>query len=306
MSEEKPAKSLKSWIFTGVKIAFFMAAFVMIALTILANMGGNGDSLRGAVEQFASSVTGYPAKIEKFNGMTFFPRISADLEDINFYEDEPGLGDPVAHIDKAQLAFDFWDVLFHNGKLLVFDVENISASKEVFTKEKLDIKFLRVADTGGGNAVLEGEGMVGKTPVSMQIGMKTYQSGGVKAFGFGEARDFSITLGKRKIQAVVRDSRSGVLLEDLHIENGAQEATGMLKITEADENISSFEGALKSGDREYTQNFSIDFNKSRAEIFTAFRQQAETFKMESGNTAPLDFINALDDLFGSAKPGSAP
>ena len=73
---------MKKWLGRLAKLGFFLAAFIGVIATVLFNMGGSGNTLKTAIEDYISASTGYSARIQSFNEMTFFPSITLDIGNV--------------------------------------------------------------------------------------------------------------------------------------------------------------------------------------------------------------------------------
>lgn len=225
------SEKAKNRIQTFLKIIFFVSAFFLVIFTVLANMGGKSDALKQMVEQFIAESSGYDAKIETLNGVTFFPSLSCDFENLDLYKRSlPGI--PAAHVDRLRISLGFWDVLASNGKIKLLDAHGIKAMPGVLLDKAIRIDAAAIADDGP-NAAFEGKGSIGDAPLDFSMSMKVFGEGRKKKYRFGLERDFSLALGGVKIAAALKNAQDPYLtVENLIITLNEQNAmTGTLAVS---------------------------------------------------------------------------
>ena len=77
---ETTPKKKRNWFYLLLKITFGFSAVLLIVLTVMANVGGNSETLRQSIEQFITENTSYNASVGQLNAMKFFPDIILDFE----------------------------------------------------------------------------------------------------------------------------------------------------------------------------------------------------------------------------------
>ena len=117
------------------KFLFFVIAFFLVILTILANMGGSNDMLRESVESFVSDTFGKrPASIGVLHKMTFFPSVGVHARNVKVLSkpEEDG-GYPVVSIGNVEVFMGFWSVATSQPKFKEMVIEDVSVIKGMFT-----------------------------------------------------------------------------------------------------------------------------------------------------------------------------
>lgn len=213
-------KEKKTWAGFFLKAAFIVGALVLVIITVLANMGGSSDNLKTMVEQFASEITGTTAKIKKLNNVTFFPRVSFDFEDMDFFR-EPESKMSSGHIDRAEISFDFWDIIFSRGRVKNINIVNLSAAAGSILAKPVLIKSIEITDTGPSAAVIGARGTIGPESVSFSMGMQSWGEGRSQKYGFSERRDLSMAFGDVTLSAILQNDRDQkIRFENLKIATG--------------------------------------------------------------------------------------
>ena len=198
------AKEKKTWFGFFLKLAFFLGALVLVLLTVLANMGGNGDHLKKMVEEFASETTGYTARLEKLNNVTFFPSVSFDFEDMGLFrhaESKVSIG----HVDRVRMAFGFWDVFLGRGRIRDVNVINLHADAGTFLAQPLIIKSVGIIDTVPGQGRFEGSGTIGSEPFDIAMDMQSWGSGRTKTYAFAERRTLVMNLSELGLSSILQN-----------------------------------------------------------------------------------------------------
>ncbi len=240
---EEIKKERRSWLGFLTKFLFCLTAFVFVILTILANMGGNGDFHKSSVEQFASEITGFPAKLKTLHGINYFPSISVDLEDLDIMPDltsEMAIG----HVDRAQISLGFWDVLIQNGKMKVLDIQGLYTLPGLFLNKTIALKHLSIVDDGAEKAKLEGQGTIDNVSLLFWMDMKIEGSDRSKKYHFEPRRNVNIELGDIKITAVLQNGFNPYLsIQDLKITKAGNDVvTGRIDISDRRRREMTIEG----------------------------------------------------------------
>lgn len=213
----EPAPQKRSLFKALLKTIVFTIIFLIVIFTVMANIGGSGQMYREALEGFLAEATGYPARVETLNNMSFFPEVSFDFEGAVLYES--GAAEvSVASAAKVALALDFWDMLLQTGKLRALQVEQVKARAGVFMDKPVAIEHIFIAETEAGDAaILIGKGKIGEYPVNVRVDMDVYGEGYQKSYGFGPERPFSLDTGAVSLTGISRDDPDGVVFDDLRL-----------------------------------------------------------------------------------------
>jgi hypothetical protein len=230
---------------TILKIVFFVSAFFLVVFTVMANMGGNSDSLKSSIEQFAMESTGLKAKIKTLNNMNFFPTIVFDFEGMDLFKNAaPDV--PAVHVERLRAALSFWDAAISSGNMKALDIQGITAMPGVFIDKAIRIESAAIINAGENGAAFEGKGMIGAAPASFSMGMTVSGSGRSRKYRFGTERAFAMELGGVKITAQLKNAQGIYLaVEDLKISlRGEDVMTGRLEIVKRKSREIGVTGAL--------------------------------------------------------------
>lgn len=205
----------RRWPFFILKLIFILTGFVLVIFTVMANMGGSSETLKGSIENFAGEATGYLAQIEKLNNMTFFPNIIFDFEGMQLYDEANML--PVAYVGKFQIALSFWDVMFSNGKIKNLNVEEVRALPGVLLNKRVSAQRISIEETVDGPR-FRGEGFVGDEAFRFSLSMQSEGEGRNRKFMFGDKRDFYLSLAGIILNfKIVPGKSAGVIFQDIEI-----------------------------------------------------------------------------------------
>lgn len=197
------------WLF--VKTVLIIAAFLFIAFSVLANIGGNSDVLRGAIEGYASELSGQKASIGQLNNMQFFPDVLFDLEDLKIEDADQRI---IFSVDQLKLSFSFFDLLFSKNRYRVFEVKNLFVAENILMPPGIFIQTVRIKEDEQKKGQLVFQGHIGQSPVSGVFAMQSSGSPGRRSFVFGDVWDFQILLAELAMQGRVQKDPLG----DLKIE----------------------------------------------------------------------------------------
>ena len=242
---------MKKWLGRLAKIAFFVIAFLGVVITVLFNMGGDSDTLKGAIQDYISATTGYAARIQQFNKMTFFPNVSVNMEGIVLKkpdiaamqawaneeskkpEEEQGqipppvsFYQPDATIEQIILSVGFWDVGIGSGrKIKSLQVRNAAFDAGTLHYKPLFVETLGINETAQGEPYLDAQGQLGDDEFTAQIDLEASGSRSNRKYTLGEESDFNFNIGDLTITGVIRPrTMGGFHMRDLKVINNGQEA----------------------------------------------------------------------------------
>ena len=195
------AEEKKSWVSTAAKILFFVLAFFVVIFTVMANISGNGDTFREAVEEYMTGATGYHASVGKLNHAALFPNIMFDFEEMelrNEIEDQT----PAATVEKIQVKFGFFDIMLGNGRFKTLNVEGVRAVPGVILPKTVKLDALAVEELEDGKkTVLRATGAIGQDTFMAQTDIDVFGEGKGRAYSFGGQRHFTARLGDLNFKA---------------------------------------------------------------------------------------------------------
>ncbi len=282
MSEEpeEPVKEKRNWFMTIFKTVFFVAAFLLVIFTVMANMGGNSDTLKGAIEEFLAGSTGYQVKISTLNHMSFFPTIGIDIEDVQMRPNAE-VPDRLISVGSARAAMSFWAVTFSSGKLRVLDIEEFHALAGTLNPQPLYLEHVGILETedeyeSPDGALLRGSGALGDHSISFQINMEKQG----REFGFAPERGFDVSVGDFSAQGVLHGNPGRIKLQDLRIAVPEDVITGHLNFSGRGKKKIKAEGKITIGALSAIEPDLVFGGGGEGPIHVSGKLKAETIRVE--------------------------
>ncbi len=253
MSEKTDTVKEKTWLGRILKLIFILSAFFLVAITVLANMGGNNDAWKDSIEQFTSGFfNNRPVKVEKLVYMSFFPKIGFDAENISIYSNQEK-DITLATIGKIQGFMGFWNVAFRTQKFSSFYLKDFNAVKgAVFPKELYIERIFVDHDIENRQAALLGNGKIGDDMWEVSFGLKVFDSHDIldskNKFNYKlpEEFPFDITMADIKFHGTfLRNAGNYYKFKDAVISSGDKKLSGDLVISGLGENLLKLKGNVK-------------------------------------------------------------
>jgi hypothetical protein len=287
------------------KLSLFASLFFFVIFSVLANIGGNSDVLRGSIERYVSEGTGYKTHVGTLNSMQFFPDIVIDIQDLKLENSDH---QTVIAADKFKIAFSFFDVLFSRSRFRALEIENFSVAPGFWMQPGLMVKSMRLLEQNGQGRLLF-EGILGNTPVSGLAGMAVEGSPARRKFSFEKSWIFEIILEKTALRGTLeKNPKADLKIEPFSLTEDKQPVlSGFLDVNRIGQGQFGITGHLES-----QPNQSIlkpDFIISALPFSVSGRLESEKFVYEDFfKTAPLRrvFGKLTDILLKPAAPQSEP
>ena len=249
--KEKKAKTPYEWFMLLLKIFFFFVAFVLVAVTVLANMGGTGDVWHEGVRQFIREVAGgRPTKLEKLNEMSFFPTVRVDFEDAYIYakkDDEV----PLISVGKLRLGMPFLNVATRAPRITDFYIEEVSALKGVFMPNEFTLEKLFIDhDQESKQATLRLNGKIGLQSWSMEAALEA-QKGitGKNTYILAPKAAFALDFADVHIKGIYNHaSLKHLKIEDFELRAGEKSITGDILVSALGGRLIKVKGGLDIGE----------------------------------------------------------
>ncbi|MFP4314573.1 MAG: AsmA family protein [Alphaproteobacteria bacterium] len=191
-------KEKGSWLSFFTKLFFFFVVLMAVGIMVLSSLGGDGDVLKGSIQDYLSGRFGGPAEIETFNQMTFYPYLSVDMEGVKVFDGDSQTKTRFS-ADKVSVAMGFWDLTFNTGQLKAFNIVNMKAAPGTLIKQGLSVDKVAIIDEGD-QAFLRSQGKIGATPYQFEAEVQTHGKGRSKEYSFGQIRPFDLALGDISMQ----------------------------------------------------------------------------------------------------------
>lgn len=300
---------MKKWLSRLTKIAFFLFALIAVAITVLFNMGGSNENLKGAIEDYIGQSTGYAAQIQSFNKMTFFPNIGVDMQGIILKKpdlialekwaeaenkkpkDERGqvappidYSHPDGSVDSFKLSIGFWDAsLGRTRKIKDINIKEANFKAGSIAQKAVRIEELFIDETAEGQAFLSLKGEWGDEAFTAALDLESSGSRNKRKYFLGDEGRFEAEIGGITLEGVMRPRTMG----GLHIRN--------LKVMhEGSETLSTTFSLVRdrSGVVEVNGDFLLPENGSEGQFdwqINARKNNTITGSVEAEKIDPNDF-----------------
>lgn len=295
-------KKKVNWFARLLKIAFILAALVLVIITVLANMGGNSDMLKQAVSQFVSKMFGgRPVQVDRLVNMSFFPSVGLDVEGIHVIS-KPENGTKIFSVGKMQAYMGFWHVATSRPRLRGLYFEDIKAIRGTFTPNELYIEKVFIDhDIETGTAALKGVGRVGVHPWTFEAGMQVFGSKG--KYTYMLANDFPLNVDVADINfktRIINHEDNYFKLEDFELTQGGKSVGGDITLSPAGAGLLKIKANFQTKDA--VSDISADL---LADLSNTTNQYSGTVMSEKlvlsevlGDNSVFTILQRIRDVFG--------
>ncbi|MCK5384049.1 MAG: hypothetical protein KAJ29_00640 [Alphaproteobacteria bacterium] len=245
--KEKKTRTPYEWFMLLLRILFFVTALTLVVITVLANMGGNGEVWHDGVRHFISEISaGRPVKLGKLNHMGFFPTVLVDIEDVGIYakeEDEV----PLISVDQFRLGMPFWNVATRSPRITDFYVEEFSAIKGVFMPNEFSLEKMFIDhDQESTQATLRVNGKIGLQSWSVEAGLEVQKTiTGTNTYILAPKTPFAIDFADIHIKGVYDHvSSKHMKVENFELRTGEKVVKGDIFISSLGDKLIKLKGTL--------------------------------------------------------------
>lgn len=292
------------------KFLFFVLAFLLVVMTIMANMGGSHVMHRESVEKFISDVFGgRPTTIGLLQDMSFFPSIgvhASNIEVLSKPEDEDGY--PVVKIGQLEAYMGFWSVATSTQRFKKLSIQNVQAIKGIITPEEFTIKHIFIDHVPGEDTgAIYGEGRVGENEWSFEIGVQVHNTFTGKQYSIPQSTPFKINIADILIRGkYAKNGGEYFTLDDVNISQGKKSARIDLSVYTVANRLLKIRGTLQDGTNnaqimpELMLNRAVSPHQLEGTVqFTNYtlEQNSDLGEMISSIRQKLGF-NTASDIFG--------
>lgn len=223
------------------KILAGIAVLFGISLIVLGNIGGNGDQYKTMLEEMISDASGYNAKITTLNNVRFFPNLIIDFDGLQLMPQESEV--PVITMESLAFKAGLFDAMFGEPKVKIFDLENLSISKGLYTRERLAITRLGIDDPAEGQPSLSLTGTLGADPIRAKIDLSGYGQGVDRAFDLGDRRHLLLSVKGLNLEGEMDNLEPRhIVLNEFTLKQGAD----MIVSGDVDVQVSGQSAAVKA------------------------------------------------------------
>lgn len=241
----------KSGIFARLlKFIFWISAFILIVITILANMGGAGEMWRQSVEEFISDAFGgRPTKVSTLHNMTFFPSVGVHATNIKVLskpEDEGGY--PVVRIGQIEAFMSFWSVATGTPKFKKFSIQNVEAIKGMFFPEEFSIHQIFVDHTPGeDHANMVGNGTIGNHEWAFNAVLNVHKGATRSSYSFPDSIPFTLDIADIHIEGnMVKGGKEFFKLQNTTLQHQGNNIQIDLDVYTVSQNLLKIKGDIQS------------------------------------------------------------
>ncbi len=235
---EKPRSKIFSVrrIFAALfKVCLIAIVFFVISLFMLASLSGNGDAHKSGMEGFFAKATGLRPTIGRLAHVGFYPEISVDLFDLEFFL--PEQTSSAARIGHLYIKMGFWDVFLGRHLIGALDISNVRVGPEITNGRELRISSIVIGRAAAGGDAVIAEGTYGDLPVRAHAGLTAYpQAAGKTLYRIENGNDFGITAGTLDVTGTYSGAgrQAGIAVEALRIGAPQEVLTGGLSFLQHD------------------------------------------------------------------------
>ncbi len=314
---EKAAKKAEkkkdsNWISALLKLSFFVITFFAVILTVMANMGGNSETLRESLESFiASSVGGRPASIDNLVNVSFFPVLGVDMEDLEV-KATPESRENVIVADKIRAYMTFWGVIMKQTTLSALLIENMRVQRGILGYKRFSIEKMFIDhDKGTKQATIIGYGEMEKYDWRLKLDVDVYGSVGSFRYHIGKKRPMEIEMDDLRFKTILSEKISDyVKLDQMSIGMPETIVKGELSLSLLEGGILKVRGRLISGEEIsiYKPNLLIDFSQNPTKISGTVESEklyASNWQDEKSPAALFNYMHEMFDIENIADDGLA-
>lgn len=219
IAEERAAEPRwKKRLRLAVKIVFYAGCLFFLSLFILSGLGGKNDSLKKGLEQYLIQASGMVPEVGTLNGVTFFPIMSMNADNIVLYKPQPNVKPvkdmPLPHGGKTasagHMAIDiaFWDMFFSRRLIRNLDIRDLRFEAGSVDENALSFSTIRLDPKGykDGPAIVA-NGHHGNAAIKAVLQME--KTG--RSYGVAKEAVFDLLVGKLHFAGTLKKNKKGAL-----------------------------------------------------------------------------------------------
>ena len=300
---EKKAQKKKdsSWVSALLKLSFFIITFLAVIFTVMANMGGNSETLKSSLQNFITgSVGGRPTNIENLVNISFFPVLGVDFEGLEV-KATPESRENVIVADKIRAYMTFWGVVMKQSTFSALLVENMRVQRGILGYKRFSIEKMFVDhDKGTKNASIIGYGEMENYDWRLKLDVDVYGSVGSFRYHIGKKRPMEIEIGDLRFKGILSEKISDyVKLEQLELGMPETVMKGELSLSLLEGGILKVRGRLLSGEplSIYKPDILIDFSKKPVKISGTLESEKLYVSNWQDEKSPAALFNYMHNMF---------
>lgn len=213
---------MKKWAGRLIKTCIVIAIIIALVLTIMVNMGGNSDTLKGAIEDYLMNTTRYTAEIETLHKMTFFPNIGASIEGLEMKNPEDER--QVIRVQNANIALGFWDLMFGDRSIRALSLKNAVFAPGTLMHQTTTIEEFGIDEDTNGQAFLSLDGKIGDQSLKGRLDLESEGSLKRRKYKIGEESKLSLSLESLTLAGTLKPrSVGGLHFKDFTLSNNNED-----------------------------------------------------------------------------------
>lgn len=245
--KEKKKRTPYEWFMLLLRICFFICAFALVVITVLANMGGSGEKwhegVRGFISEFAG---GRPANLRTLNSINFFPNVSIDIEGVEILA-KPDDVVPLIKVEELRIGMPFLDVATRSPRIREFYVAGLSTIKGVFMPAEFVLNKIYIDhDQVSPQATLRADGKIGLQSWSMEAGLDVEKSiFGKNTYVLASKSSFAVDFADVHLSGTYNHVSSRHLkIEGFELRAGEKVVSGDIVISTVSKKLMKLQGTL--------------------------------------------------------------
>ncbi len=294
-------KKERKWFSRLLKLVFILSACFLVMITVLSNMGGSSEALKGSVEDFVSSASGRrPVRVGVLNHISFFPKVGVDLQNLHILTREEH-DYPIVRVGKAQIFMNFWDVVFGGAKIVNLYVEDVYAIKGIIGRNDFSAERIFIDhDIEQGRAYLKGNGKVGVHSWNLSLDLEVYGSKGSYSYSIPKTFSLIVDLADIHIHATFTNHEDAYFkIQNASISVGDNQITLNGVLSAAGRRLLKFRGDISNKAQEKIAfDLLVDTASAPSKISGDITSDNLSFDMFKAQGDLLVITQRLREVFG--------
>jgi hypothetical protein len=273
--------------------------------------------LHSAIEEVLSQKTGYSARINTFNRMSFFPNINIDIENVEFRKvmsatQETGeivsaeFGDALMTIEKANVTVGFFDMMAGGGQLKQLEIQNLRAAAGTLLNKPLTIEKAALEEADNDKGALNITGTFDGKALNASMGFNVSGRPGNRKYDVGGERLLRVSVDGLSFDGVLHDHAlsSGVEIRDAVMMLGKTKVLdGRIDFKNDPNKHMEIAGdiTLYPAKSKISPDLKIDMGADEVSVTGKISSERLNLDDVSANSPTLEALNKMSALFSDGK-----
>lgn len=180
-------------------LLIFLSIIVIGGLVVIAGLSlvaGTGESQQKGLEQAFGEFLNAKVTFQKLNNFNIIPQLTIDVSGLNAV---PNIGSGLLTADKVAFSFNAMDLLFKRGRLLNFNIENLSVTSSNFSNYPAQYEYIKIIpESGNVKAHMGVKGVYGSVPLTINVDVGQSQNA-TPTYYFEDHNPFKLIMGQSEI-----------------------------------------------------------------------------------------------------------